>query len=111
HRVADGDLAVTSQGDVAVAAHAYDGRAQDAEMAQTATSFRSGPGVGLVVQLLQALDRRMSIHLCRAQRGVAQQLLNGAQVGSGVEQVRGERVPQRVHVQLPPARQPSEQRL
>src|SRR5207253_11421291 len=70
----------------------------------------SRPRMGLVVHLLQPFHRRMSIHLRGAERGVAQQLLNGPQIGAGVEQMRRERVAQRVHMQVsrprPPPRAP-----
>ena len=42
----------------------------------------------------------MRVDLRGGQRRVAQQLLHRAQVGAGVEQMRGEGVPQRVDVQL-----------
>src|SRR6266550_3401815 len=60
----------------------------------------SRPRMGLMVHLLQPFHRRMSIHLRGAERGVAQQLLDGPQIGAGVEQMRRERVAQRVHMQV-----------
>src|SRR5437899_2634541 len=79
----------------------------------------SRPRVGLVVHLLETLHRRMSIHLRGAERGVTQQLLDGPQVGAGVEQMRSERVAQRVYMQVSsrprppraPSHEPSEQPL
>src|SRR2546427_5227602 len=66
----------------------------------------SRPRMRLVVHLLQPFHRRMSIHLRGAERGVAQQLLNGPQIGAGVEQMRRERVAQRVHMQVSRPRPP-----
>ena len=43
---------------------------------------------------LRGVDVRIALR--RAQSRVPQQLLNGAQVGAALQQVRGERVPQRM---------------
>ena len=52
--------------------------------------------MGLLVDLLESLDARVGVDLRRRDRRVAEQLLHGAQVGAGVEEVRGEGVAQRV---------------
>src|SRR5205814_9991563 len=71
-------------------------------MPDIAVVVASRPRMGLVIHLLQPLHRRMSIHLRGAERGVAQELLHGPQIGAGVEQMRRERVAQPAHVQVPP---------
>src|ERR1700722_9392050 len=55
---------------------------------------KSGPRMGLLVSALQALRGDMGINLCRGQVRVAQQLLHAAQIRPGVQNVRGEAVPQ-----------------
>src|SRR6266568_4794955 len=56
----------------------------------------SSPWMGLLVTVLQALGAHMGVNLGSGQAAVAEQLLHAADVGSGVEQMRGEAVPQRV---------------
>src|SRR5690349_13439070 len=60
-----------------------------------------GARMRLVIDLLESLDRRMSIHLRGGERGVPQKLLNGAKIGARIQQVRREGMPKRVHVELP----------
>ena len=47
---------------------------------------------------LQMAVRKVQVHGGRLQVAVAEQKLNGAQIDAGFEQVRGERMPQRVRV-------------
>ena len=63
----------------------------------------SGRGVALCVHLAQPLHRHERVDLRRGDRGVPQQLLHHPDVGTAVEQVGGERVPQGVrrHVARP----------
>src|SRR3954447_25923569 len=56
----------------------------------------SCPRMGLVVNLLQSLDAGVGVDLRGTERGMPQQLLNGAQVGSGIEHVGCEGVTERV---------------
>src|SRR5918994_3245381 len=56
----------------------------------------SRPRVSTGVRHLEAARLYPSVGLGRAYRGVAQELLDRAQVGSSFEQVGGERVAQRV---------------
>ena len=51
-----------------------------------------------VVDLAQAARVHVAVHLRRRERAVAEQLLDRAQVGAALEQVRGEGVPQAVRV-------------
>src|SRR5579862_7247109 len=59
----------------------------------------SGAGMCFLIDLLESFDAGVRIDLSGRHRGVAQQLLHGPQVRPGVEQMRGERVTQRVHAQ------------
>src|ERR1043166_7413615 len=59
---------------------------------------RSGAGVELPVDLAQVAAVEGGIDRGGGDAGVAEQLLHHAQVGAALEQVRGERVPQRVRV-------------
>ena len=52
--------------------------------------------VGLVVTIAEALRGHVRVHLRGGQAAVSQKFLDAADVGAGVEQVRGETVPQRV---------------
>ena len=52
--------------------------------------------MGFFVGLAQAAGADVRVDLRRRQALVAEQFLHAAQVGSAVEQVRGEAVPQRV---------------
>src|SRR5688500_4783644 len=63
----------------------------------------SGSGVGEVIDLPQALGVDVAIDLRGRERGVAEELLDRAQVGAALEQVRGEGVPQPVGVGEHPA--------
>ncbi len=58
--------------------------------------FWLGAGVRLAVARLQPLGRDMSVDLRGRGRGVAEDLLDAAQVGAALEQVGGRRVPDRV---------------
>src|SRR6476646_11043485 len=58
--------------------------------------LRSGPGVGLEVRLAHVIGGHVRVHLGRLDAGVAEHLLDAAQVAAALEQVGGERVPQRV---------------
>src|SRR5512140_213986 len=53
--------------------------------------------MGFCVDLLQALDARVRVDLRRRDRGVSEELVDGAEIGAGVQKVRGEGVAQRVH--------------
>ncbi|ANH38959.1 Peptidase family M23 [Nocardioides dokdonensis FR1436] len=55
--------------------------------------LRSGSGVCLPVGGAEPVGGDMGVDLGGGQRGVAQQLLHGAQVGAALEQVGGSRVP------------------
>src|SRR5919202_374350 len=57
---------------------------------------RSRPRVGARIGQLEPPRLHPRVGLGRGQRGVAEQLLDGPQVGPALEQVGGERVPQRV---------------
>ena len=50
----------------------------------------------LFVDLHQPSHVEMRVALGRADTGVAEQFLDGTEVGAGLQQVRGERVPQRM---------------
>ena len=50
----------------------------------------------LLITLLQSLRGHVRVHLGRVQALVAEQFLHAADVGAGVEHVRGEAVAQRV---------------
>src|SRR5471030_2566457 len=52
--------------------------------------------MGLLVDRDQLPVVEVRVLLRRRQRDVAEQLLNGAQIGTGIQKVRGEGVPQRV---------------
>ena len=54
----------------------------------------------LLVHFLQPLDAVVHINLRSGQVGVAQQFLDGVEVGAVVRQVRGKRVPQHVRTAL-----------
>src|SRR5688500_6186962 len=69
----------------------------------TSRSATSGSGVGEVIDLPQALGVDVAIDLRGRERGVAEELLDRAQVGAALEQVRGEGVPQPVGVGEHPA--------
>jgi len=47
-----------------------------------------------VVRLLQSLGCQMRVNLRRHQMRVAEQLLHAAQIGAGIQQMRGVTVPQ-----------------
>src|SRR4051794_6799642 len=61
------------------------------------TWFPSRPRMRLIVDFLQSFYARVGVHLSGAQRCVAQQLLHGAKIGSGIEHVGSEGVAERVH--------------
>ena len=54
--------------------------------------------MGVVVHAPEALCVHVAVHLRRPERRVPEQLLDRAQVGAALEQVRRERVPQPVRV-------------
>src|SRR5438093_6923641 len=56
----------------------------------------SGPRVGLLIHLNELPICEMGVLLRRRQRGVAEELLDCAEVGAGVQKVRCERMAQRV---------------
>src|SRR5439155_20212781 len=58
----------------------------------------SGPRVRLVVDAAQAAAVYMAVQLRRRQRAVTQQVLDRAQVGAALQQVRRERMPQAVRM-------------
>src|SRR6185312_10796662 len=55
--------------------------------------------VRLDVYSFESLDAGMRVDLRRGNRRVSEQLLDGAQIGAGVEQMRGERMTKRVNRQ------------
>ena len=57
----------------------------------------------MVVDLAQALGVDVAVHLRGRERGVAEQLLDRAQVGAALEQMRRERVPEPMRVRDEPA--------
>ena len=57
---------------------------------------RSGAGVGAVVGLEQMRAVDLGIALRGREAGVAEQLLDGAQIGAGAEEMRGEGMAQRM---------------
>src|SRR5690349_15856031 len=65
-------------------------------LALIGTTLSAGTGVALGIHLTQPLHRDQRVDLGRRDRGVAEQLLHDAHVRPSVEQVGGERVPQRV---------------
>ena len=52
--------------------------------------------MGRIEDASQPLSTHVSVYLRRCEVGVAEQLLYGPEIGAPIEQVRGERVPQRV---------------
>ena len=54
------------------------------------------PWMGLLIALLEFLKTAVGVHLRGGQTGVSEQLLDGIEVGTMVEQMRGETVPQHV---------------
>ena len=56
----------------------------------------SCPRVRLLVNLLQPLDGGVGVDLGRRDRRVAEQLLDGAEIGAAIEEVRREAVAERV---------------
>src|SRR5262245_9242316 len=66
-----------------------------------ATTLR--PGRRSIVDAPQSPAVDMAVDLCRAQRAVAQQLLDDAEVGSAFQEMRRERVPQVVGMRNHPA--------
>src|SRR3569833_303054 len=65
----------------------------------SALRMTSGPRMGLLIHLLEALDAGVRIDLRRRNRGVAEQLLDGAEIGAGVEHVGRKRVAEGVDAQ------------
>src|SRR5215471_3534754 len=61
-----------------------------------ARMYRSGPRVRLVIGRYEPINADMRVELSGGQRGVAEHLLNAAQVGAAFQQVRGSRVAQPV---------------
>ena len=59
-----------------------------------------GPRVGVEVDVLQAVRREVGVELRGGDVGVAEHLLQAAQVAAAGEQVRRERVPERVRAHL-----------
>ncbi len=66
--------------------------------------FLPRPRVRLVIRLHQHVDVEMRVPLGGRQTGMAQEFLDGAEIRSGFEQVRGEAVTERVRACF--ARQP-----
>src|SRR5207302_6908328 len=91
-RVAERDLTVAAHGHVSVAPDAQDRGAVYAHWSPglRPATLHLRPRMRAVVDLLEALYRRMSIHLRGRERGVAEQFLHGAQIRAGVEQVSRE---------------------
>ena len=98
--VAHRDLTVAGEDDVAPAAHGQNGGRSNAGSFHgrvlTFVLAVSGARVALVVDGHQVIDVDVSIALRRAEAGVAEHLLDGAQIGALAEQVRGEAVAERV---------------
>mgnify|MGYP003462921181 CR=1 FL=1 len=59
-------------------------------------SVDDGPGVRLVIDVLELLAREVRVHLRGGDVGVAEHLLDGAEVATSGQQVRGERMAQRM---------------
>src|SRR5262245_50098733 len=70
--------------------------ARAAAQAAGGRSGPSGPRVRLLIRLLEPRARDVRVHLRAGERAVPEQLLDRAQVRAGIEQVAGERVPERV---------------
>jgi hypothetical protein len=70
------------------------------EDARDAGASGSGAGVRLVIRPLQSVNGDMSVDLGGRERSVPQQLLDGAQVGAALEQVRGCGVPQSMRAEI-----------
>ena len=70
------------------------------EDARDAGASGSGAGVRLVIRPLQSVNRDMGVDLGGRERSVPQQLLDGAQVGAALEQVRGRGVPQSMRAEI-----------
>src|SRR5487761_109509 len=62
---------------------------------------RSSVGMGFVVNRHELGDGDAGVSLRGGKRRVAEQFLNGTQIGSIREQVRGECVPERMRMQVP----------
>src|SRR5471032_533831 len=60
-------------------------------------------GMGMVIDLAEALGVDVAVHLGGRQRGVAQELLDRAEVGAAFEQMRRERMPEPMRVGDEPA--------
>src|SRR5579859_1192672 len=60
-----------------------------------------GVGMGFVVDVHQLADRSVSVFLRGGERLVAEEFLNGAEIGAVGEQVSSKSVAQRVRVQVP----------
>jgi len=63
------------------------GPAQAASLRSALAFPAPGPGVGLVVDLGQVLEIQVGIYLRRADIGVTEELLNGAEIAAGLEHV------------------------
>src|SRR5262249_32335552 len=64
-------------------------------------SFRAGARVGGVVHAHELVGAHVGVALRRRQAAVAEELLDHAEIGAGVEQMRRERVAQRVRAHAP----------
>ena len=71
-------------------------RSSSAALTLRARRIRSGAGMCASVDLAQTLTGEVGIELGGADASMAQQGLNGAQIGSALEQMRREAVPERV---------------
>src|SRR5512134_3545882 len=65
--------------------------------------------VRLLIDATQSFHGGMSIHLRRRQRRMTEQLLHRAEIGARVQEMGGEAVAQRMHVQRGAARQGEKQ--
>src|SRR2546430_6221900 len=65
------------------------------------SNFGLGAGVGLAVAGLEALDRDMGVDLRGGGRGVAEDLLDAAQVGAALEEVGRRAVADAVRARVP----------
>src|SRR6476619_3921284 len=74
--------------------------ARETRAARTPTKLPRGAGMGLEVDVLEALGRQVGVDLCRGDVGVAEHLLHRPQVTAAGEQVGGEGVAQRVRAHL-----------
>ena len=64
------------------------------------SAFALGPGVRLIVDLREVLEIEVGVDLGCRNVGMTQELLDGAQITGGLEEVRRERVTQKVRMNM-----------